>query len=99
MIFIKDRIGKISEASNIYSTSLYLKLFNEIFDLYPEGALLKDTTVNTDGVLISTGLPDLNRVTEYLANIINSGKFTKVSLESFSFDIETGYVVSLKIAN
>lgn len=99
LVLVKDRLERIDHVFAIDTASDEIEQLDKLTDLLPEGVTLLEVTLSPASSMVNISATSSKTLSQFLAILLGSNIYTKVTLNSLSFNYLSGYSVSLTFIN
>ncbi len=95
LVLVKDRLKKINTITRQPRANDEVSRLDKVTKFFPENVEVKSVLLEEDKANLAVSSDNLTLITQYLASVISSGDFDKITLLSLEFKPDSGYVVEL----
>ncbi len=97
LVLVKDRIKKAEQVLKLPSAMEEIENFDELINSFPEGIEIEDAVLSSNDSAITLIAESSSVLTRFFAELLSSGVYSHIALESFDFNQIGGYKVVLKL--
>jgi len=95
LVLVKDRLAKVKEVLGKDSGAEEIDNLAKVSSLTTAGVDLTEAVVFKDELDTTFNVSDASLLTSFMAQIIATGTYKRIDLNSFSFNPSVGYLISL----
>lgn len=96
LVLLKDRLEKIKAVKSLTSANESLDTIEPVINLLPQDASVSEISVDTQKIDASFIFRDTVALSAFLDNLESSGSFSAITLTSFGYTSQAGYLVGLR---
>lgn len=98
IVLLKDRISKIKYIMTLKSANTGLDSIKDIIDKLDENSSVTELKIDTSRIEASFNLKSTSALYSFMNNL-QSQQFTNLKIDNFTFNPNTGYLISVVINN
>ncbi|MCH7641080.1 hypothetical protein IID22_02715 [Patescibacteria group bacterium] len=99
LVLLQDRLERIDHDLAIDTASDEIEQLEKLTDLLPEGVTLQEVNLSPTSSTVAISTANSKTLSQFLAILLGSNIYAKVTLNSLSFNYLSGYSASLTLTN